>query len=221
MKRFLIILAFVCPFANSIVAQEINLSEVWMSYSAKYSINKKWRVYGETQWRINNHSALSNPFFLEFGGRKKLNKVSSIKFQYRYTWIKAERNTQRLAIDGRFRWKVWDKKLLIQYRTRLQVERVNYNGQVISDWRNKVGIERKFSKRFFMYFDYESFIRLLKLKSFIRNDSPRFNKNRYTLGAKYKLKKNELKAFYRIDQGLNFPNELIHIFGFAITRKLK
>ena len=94
-------------------------------------VNKKWKVYGESQWRLKNYSDIPNPFFLEFGGRKKINKVSSIKLQYRYTWINGERNTQRLAIDGRFKWKIWDKKLVIQYRTRVQVERVNYNGQIM------------------------------------------------------------------------------------------
>lgn len=220
MRKFLIILVFVCSFDGLMVAQEINFSEVWASYSTNYSINKKWKVSGEAQWRFTNYPAQPNPFFLEFVGRKKINKVSAIKLLYRFTWIDGERNTQRLALDGNFKWKVWNKKLVIKYRSRIQVERVNFNGQVISDWRNKVGIERKFSKKFFVYLNYEGFVRLIKLKSFLRVDSPSFNKNRLTVGAKYKRSKNEFKAFYRIDQALNQQNQLVHILGFSIAHKL-
>tara|TARA_R110002050_G_scaffold20348_1_gene57631 strand:- start:20703 stop:21317 length:615 start_codon:yes stop_codon:yes gene_type:complete len=202
------------------IAQKINIGNLWASYSMKYSVNEKWKVYGEAQWRLDNYSSTPTPFLVDFSGRNKVNKVFSIKLQYRYRWVNGERNTQRLAIDGRFKWKAWDKKLRIQYRTRLQVTRVNYNGQIISGWRNKVGIERVFSKKFSVYANYENFIQVLKLKSFIRIDAPQFNKNRYTLGVNYKFKKNEFNAFYRIDQSLNYDNVLIHILGLGITRKL-
>ncbi|MFT6324236.1 MAG: hypothetical protein ACJA2N_001099 [Salibacteraceae bacterium] len=221
MMRFLIILLFVCSFGGLLDAQELNTTEVWTSYSVKYAVNKKWKVYGEAQYRFNNHSDLPQPFFLEFGGRKKINKVSSIKLQYRYTWVNGERNTQRLALDGRFKWKVLDKKTVLQYRTRAQVERVAFNGQITSDWRNKIGIVREFSKKFDLYLDYESFIRLLKLKSFLHVDSPKFNKNRFTLGGKYTFKKNEFKAFYRLDQSVDYSQQISHVFGFGMVRKLK
>jgi hypothetical protein len=186
----------------------------------KYSVNKKWKVYGEAQWRFDNILATSTPFFLEAGGRRKINKIASIKLQYRYTWISGERNTQRLAIDGRFKWKIFDKKYNVYYRTRAQLERVNFNGQIISDWRNKFGVERKFSKKFVMYVNYELCLRVLKLKSFVRIDPPRLTGNRYTLGAKYQFKKNEIGVFYRLDQALNSRNEFSHIVGLGISRKL-
>lgn len=220
MKKCFAILAFMSFIGCSVSAQEINFSEIWTSYSVKYSLNKQWKVYGESQWRFDNRSETPNPFFLEFAGRRKINKVAALKFQYRYTWVYGERNTQRLAVDGRFKWKVWDKKLIIQYRTRAQIERVSVNGQIISDWRNKIGIERVFTKKFSIYLDYENFMRLLKLRSFVRLDPPRLNQNRYTLGAKYEFKKNEFVAFYRIDQSVDLPSQLFQIIGFGITRKL-
>lgn len=112
MRSALIIFFLIGALFQSGFSQDFKLCEAWFSYDVNYSVNKKWKLYGQTQWRPNNYSEIANPFLLELGARKKVNKVFSMKFQYRYIFINGSRNAQRLAMDARFKWKTSSKSLL-------------------------------------------------------------------------------------------------------------
>jgi hypothetical protein len=219
MKKWLLIILF-AGFSGYGIAQDFNPAEAWLSYSVKHSLSKKWDIKGMAQWRPNNYELASNPYLLQVEARRKFSKRATLNMQYRYSFFDNERNTQRLAIDGRFKWKLGHKSNVLQYRSRLQVTRVNVNGQIISGWRNKIGFEKKINKQFALYADYENFVELIKITSFLRVKPPHFNKNRYTLGAKFKWGQHTLKTFYRLEKGIGGNDPVVHIVGLGITRKL-
>lgn len=99
---------------------------------------------------------------------------------------------------------------------------MQYNGQIIVDWRNKLTLEKKLSKKIDAFGEYELFLNVFKLKSFARFDPPELSTNRYTAGFSYQIKKIELQLFYRIDSSINsLEYECEQIFGFGIVHKLK
>lgn len=196
------------------------LSELWLSYEVKHKLNKKWKFYGNGQMRLANANNSRGELLLEAAAKRKVSKLISVKLQYRYNFIDGFRNTQRAAIDGQFKWQSPSRKVSFVYRTRLQVKRVNYNGQIISVWRNKVGGAYAFSDKFSTYLHYENFIELVKLKSFLRADPPAFSKNRFTLGGKFEIEKQAFKAFYRLESFPDQPNVLVHIWGISISQDL-
>lgn len=219
MKKGVLIILLI-GFTGYGIAQELNPTEAWLFYSVKHSFTKKWTIKGMAQWRPNNYELASNPYFLQLEVRKKFSKRGRLNMQYRYSFFDNERNTQRLAIDGRFKWKLGNKTNLLQYRSRLQVTRVNVNGQIISGWRNKIGFEKKIIKQLSLYADYENFVELIKITSFLRVKPPHFNKNRYTVGTKFKRSQHTLKTFYRIEKSIGGNDPIVHIVGLGITSKL-
>jgi len=221
-NRILLILTLQFFITSSILSQKIEDSELWSGYTAKYKINKKWRLSGEYQIRFDNNVSKLKNNFLELNVQKKLSKKFYLNMQYRYSWIVNERNKKRYSIDGIYKQKIFKKALKLKYRTKFQIEQVQYNGQVIVDWRNKLTIEKKLSKKIDVFGEYELFLNVFKLKSFARFDPPELTTNRYTAGFNYQIKKVELQLFYRIESSINSAdNECDQIFGFGIVHKLK
>lgn len=220
MSKVILAVIFILLCGNGTIAQDAQLSELWLSYGVSNKVNKKWKISGNGQLRLSNSAEFSNVFVVQADARRKVTKVFSFNMQYRYAFVDGGRNAQRVAIDGRFKWRLPAEKLTLSYRSRLQLKRINYNGKIISALRNKVGVSYSISNKFSAYLDYENFVELVNIKSFLRLDAPSFNKNRFTLGGKLRNNAHTLKAFFRMETSPNVQDVIVHIWGVSISQKL-
>ena len=199
MKK-LVLLLIIGLSGIDVYAQEkvkpIQDHEVWAGVVLKKELTKKLTLNLDNQVRISDNLNGVRSNFVELGLKYDLNKIFSVRGQYRYTFRNNTRNTERISLDAMAKWKFKPAKLQFKYRARFQNTMVVYSGQHLTTFRNRFTVQYKISKKWRTYVEYESFYRF--------NTRNEFRRNRGTLGAKYRINKEiQLKGFLQIDQDIN------------------
>lgn len=201
----------------SVKAQE-NDFQVWGDIAARYKVNKKWRLDGEIGLRTRENSQLLKQYYLEFGGRYKINKRFDVASKYRYTnyYRLGKTSIHRLALDlsydnkwKRFRW---------QLRGRYQHEwfASNYSQEFDEQvWRTRFEVSYDIRKnKLEPYTKFEHFMGLNGKYRFLTTDV------RWTIGAAYPVNKwSDLDISYKIETEFNTKNPLT-AYILSITYKV-
>ena len=203
---------------NDVNAQE-NDFQIWGDVSAKYKINKKFRLNTEFGIRSRENSELLKQYYYEIGGKYKVNKRVNFGLKYRYIdyYFQSKTSAQRINIDLVYSFKKWG-------RTRLSIrERYQYKWlfNQLPSYYNEINLR----SRLFLTYD----IRKSKIEPFFSIEhylglngemlglSTRL---RWTFGADIPINKwSGLSASYRIQQQLNKSNP-IRAYVFMISYKV-
>ncbi len=199
MKKILLFL-FIWTSLATLNAQERPIEynhtkEVWTGFTLKKDLNKKFSLNFDEQVRITEGSQI-RVNFMEAGIKYKFIKKAAFKVQYRYSFRNDVRNTSRLSFDLSYKWKIKPANLQIKYRARFQNTVVDYTGQSMAYFRNRLIVTYKYNKKWSTYAYFENFYRL--------NERNEFRANRYEFGANYNINKQfELKTFLQYDYEIN------------------
>lgn len=229
MIRYLFALFVLIAFSGQIQAQETTAVKVrdlesWTYVGAKKKISDVFSLKLYQGLRLENNSSSVNQVLTDFAATVKANKMLSFSGGLRYVRNKTGsgdfENNMRYNLDVDLKHKL--DRFSLKYRLRLQAkDELGYSKSEGDFWRN--------SQRLKAGVKYN--IRGWKLdptfSAEIFRDSGKyilssFDKIRFTLGTKYKVKKvGELGVFYRIerDLGVEYPLSA-HILGLNFTFKL-
>lgn len=207
--KYFYIFLLLLIFSNNLFAQKNNDFESWSSLVLQYKFNKKWQIGLENQLRLKENSTEIDIYFTEFTINRNLNKHFNTSFGYRFIREndnvgkkQGYKNFSRLDMNLGYKHKL--KRFKLKYRLRYQTK--NQNG--IS---KKEGDNPKKQLRLKTAITYN--VKNWKLDPFFSteifrlyevNKDSKYNKARFTLGSKYKIKKSgTISFFYRIEKELN------------------
>lgn len=218
MKRLAVSLCILFFIPSTLLAQsELVDTELWTGIAAKMKLNKKFKIDLEQQFRFKDTVQTFKSSFTELSLRYKINKRFSLKTGYRYSVRMGyrQRNRNRMSL---FVYYNWDKKkfpISLQLRAGFQNDIEVYNGQLITNSRNRIKLKYKSLKDSKPFMAYESFYRF--------NSKNEFRGNRFTAGLSWDLTKSaELTGFYRVEQEINVKEpERQHIGGIMFTYSFK
>ncbi len=202
--------------SGQIYAQE-NDFQIWSDVSAKYKLNKKWRLDGEAGLRTRENSSLLKQIYFEFGGRYKLNKRFDVSAKYRFSnyYRFGKTNIHRFAADisydnkwKRFRWQV---------RGRYQHDYLvsNYSQEFyLQNWRTKFEVSYNIKRnKLEPFVSFEHYLGLNGKEKYLTTDI------RFTLGAAYPVNKwSDLSMSYRIEREFYSANPTT---GYILTVSYK
>jgi len=216
MKKLAII--FICiVFARAGIAQT-NDAQLWSWVGVHKKITKDLIGTLEQQVRLDHNISFPKNIFTELRMAYRFNKYVKYTISYRFMnrgQVEGGFVTgNRFTGDLRMRYK--KKPFILSYRNRMQreyrmeeegIRQINYN-------RNKMGLALDLDKKFSPFASFEIYYHL---------NNAEFNKNRYTLGVEFDLKKrNELDVFYRIQQDYNVNDrETSYVIGIGFSHSLK
>lgn len=207
-------LLFLVYFAK---AQEKDF-EIWGDINAKYKINKKWRLDGEAGLRTRENSQLLKQYYLELGGRYKINKRFDFSAKYRFTnYFKLGKTSiHRIGLDISYdnKWHRFSWQLRGRYQHEWFVS--NYSQELDEQvWRTKFEVSYDIRKnKLEPYFSFEHFMGLNGPYKMLSTDV------RWTIGADFPVNKwSDLDISYRIETELNDANPLT-AYILSVTYKI-
>lgn len=196
-RIYFLLLLFFVSFVG--IAQESDF-QVWGDVSAKYKWNKKISFATELSLRSRENSQLLKQYYVEFGGKYKLNKRWALGSKYRFTnyFLQGKTAVHRVNADIYYRFKKWGR-FRMKIRERYQYERF------VSDYKNEYD-EHILRSRFHLSYN----IKKNKMEPFISlahywglNGEHQFKnlQMRYTLGVLFPINKwSDLEIAYRIER---------------------
>lgn len=199
-SAFLVMIAMLIGFSFSAYAQEREQDfQIWSDVSAGYKINKKWKIGGEIGLRSRENSQLLKQYYLEFGGRYKINKRFNLSADYRfvsyYEFGKSaiHRFNVDLTYDNKWKRFKYDIRLRYQQGWYLSNSKQEFSAKFL---RTKFKLSYNIRKnKLEPFFSFEHYLGLngdmLWLTAQIR----------WTLGAEYPVNKwSDIALAYRIEQ---------------------
>lgn len=213
-QLFILILVSVSLFLN---AQESDF-QTWGDISARYKINKKWRLNSELGLRTRENSQYLKQYYLEIGGSYKINKRFDLTTKYRFTnYFKTGKTSiHRWATDVSYDNK-W-KRFTWQVRGRYQHEWFvsNYSQKFDEQsWRTKFEVSYNIRKtKLDPYLAFEHFMGLNGKYKLLTTDI------RFTIGAEYPINKwSDIDVNYKIESEFYIKNPLT-AYILSITYKI-
>jgi len=195
---FLIVMLMVMEVSAQKQSREKDF-QVWGDVSASYKINKKWKLDGELGLRTRENSQLLKQYYLEFGGRYKINKRFAVAGKYRFVsyYVFGKSSIHRINLDVNYdnKWNRFSYVLRLRYQQGWYLS--NTKHEFYSRFlrtRLKVAYDIRKNK-LEPFFSFEHYLGLngdlLGLTAQIR----------WTLGAQYPVNKwSDISIAYRIEQ---------------------
>ena len=209
MIRRLLILFILIGFTQTSFSQEEVENELWLGYTAKFKISNHWKWGLKTQQRYNENWEDIKLNLISTNLTYKINDHFGVKADYRHTWIPEERNVRRYTMNFLAKTKIDKYKLRIGYRARVLSNFAYYTNEFSADFRNKLTLQHKLTKKLLPFASYELFYGIDEDKE-IRN-------HRYTLGLDYRIKKKTtIKSIARLDQQAD--GDLQRIIGVSLIQ---
>lgn len=173
--------------------------QVWGDVSASYKLNKKWKVDGEVGLRTRENSELLKQYYLEFGGRYKINKRFNVAARYRFVsyYEFGKSAIHRINVDFIYdnKWKrfKYDIRLRYQQGWYLSNSKQEFYARVLrSKFKVSYDIRKNKLEPFFSFEHY------LGLNGDMRGLTAQI---RWTLGAEYPVTKwSDIALAYRFEQ---------------------
>lgn len=216
---FLLLMALL--FGGDLLAQKQNREQdfqIWSDVSASYKLNKKWKLDGEVGLRTRENSQLLKQYYLEFGGRYKINKRFNVVARYRFVsyYEFGKSAIHRINFDVIYdnKWKrfSYDIRLRYQQGWYLSNSKQEFYARVL---RSKFELSYDIRKnKLEPYFSLEHYLGLngdiLGLTAQLR----------WTLGLEYPITKwSDLALAYRLEQEF-YRNNPINAYILLISYKI-
>ena len=197
-KLRILITAVLLSTAFFVSGQETD-NELWTGPTFRMDVFNKFRIEFEQQARFFNNISEFKNTFSEFGIKYTINKIFSVKGNYRYI-SRAEKNN-RHRISASFYSKLDTKviPLVLTHRLKFQDTREPISGDIITVLRNKLAFDYNLCKLVDPFLEGELYYRLNKI-----ND---FRTSRITAGLEWRITKNiDLTTYYRLQKEINIIN---------------
>lgn len=211
------VLGLIWLMVYPVAAQEGDF-QTWGDISARYKINKKWRMDAELGLRTRENATMLKQYYLEYGIRYKINKRFDLSTKYRFTnyFELGKTSIHRWAIDISYdnKWKRFSWELRGRYQHEWFAS--NYSNEFEEQsWRTKFEINYNIRKnKIDPYFSFEHFMGLNGKNAWLTSDL------RWVLGAEFPVNKwSDLDVSYKIETELNTANPLTG-YILSITYKI-
>jgi len=212
-KKLLLILLMLPTFLKSQVVSDAHL---WSAVSVSKKINDFEFSFSE-ELRFDENFTHVDKLFSEIGAEYKIIKGLSVSANYRFNRDN-DYESGNYDLKNRFDIKVDYKykynNFQFGFRTKFQTQTApSYKNNTTYN-RNKFSIKYKMENPFTPYIYYEFYYQF--------NDQKVINRNRFSLGTKYKINENNaVKLFYIFENRFNVKNlEHSHIWGVSYSISL-
>ncbi|NOR86796.1 MAG: DUF2490 domain-containing protein [Bacteroidales bacterium] len=205
-SAFLLVFLLSSIFPHQMFSQEDDF-QIWGDVSAKYKINKKFRLSMEMGLRTRENSTLMKQSYAELGGRYKLSKRFNIALKYRFTDYQelSKISVQRVNFDAAYNKKLSRIRLTLRMRYQYEWLSKNYVNELDEQTlRSRLTISYDIKKsKIEPFFAFEHYFDL-------NGDYMGLTtKLRYTLGADMPMTNwSDISVAYRIEPEYNQVNPL-------------
>ncbi|MGK0280447.1 MAG: hypothetical protein ACI9RU_003230 [Litorivivens sp.] len=210
-KSFLLIIFFIV--SNTMISQQLKVTRdigAWAGVSVEKKLFKDFEIRLDQQLRLYTNATELDDYFIDLGGKYKINKNFKLGANFRFTYDqkrrKASERNYRYNFDINYRIAVV-KKLAVSYRLRYQREYVNLlsEDQSTSGYsaaiRNRLKLKYELNKNHRIYVSGELFRRFESFRD------PYFNKMRLFLGDEIRTEIGEFDVSlgYELETNATYP----------------
>jgi len=212
-KSLLYIITIITLFNSNLFSQTVYPDAgSWNTLNVDFSLNKKISAIFTEELRFKENYSRLNLFYTNIGAEVKMSKNIKVALVYRFIEKYQDDNSfsfrHRLMLDITFKKKF--EKIIFSYRQRIQAEvRDVYSSEIghLPEWysRNKFSIKYDNDKRLIPFAYLEIRYQFANPRQWQSDNT--FHRNRYAIGANYKLnKKSDIGLYYLIQKEYNVVN---------------
>lgn len=215
-KNGMVVMVFITMITSAFIgiAQDEPQSaqaELWSGFSAKTKINKRTKFYIEQQVRTILRTAEIRSAIFDLALKVEPYKFLEIKPQLRYDVNVWERNDFRYSLDIKLQHKFAQKRVELYSRSRFQLNRTNYTGELKTALREQIGTEFEIVDFLNLIAEFECFYRL--------DNKNEIRQLRSLLGVQFKLSdQTDLSVLFQVDKEVNVKEPLCQpIFNLKLS----